>query len=162
MTNTTNNPFNKTLDPAYAQKMQEVKEAVLRKAISINDKLYGHVQYFDDDSPLKVHGDYYGLTWSFNKLGYDGTIIYDTRKAMADINEPKRDLMVIFSCHDDLVANRYPLYLKEPAKTNELLDKLPINLIGFINPDLSEGVKFDDLVPVVCQPPQIKIRGLVA
>lgn len=149
MTNTTNNPFNKTLDPAYAQKMKEVKEAVLHKAVSINDKLYGQVQYFDDDSPLKVHGDYHGLTWSFNNLGYDGTIIYDTKKAMANINEPKRDLMVIFSCHDDLVANRYPLYLKEPTKTIELLDKLPINLIGFINPDLNEGVKFDDLVPVV-------------
>lgn len=149
MTNTTNNPFNKTLDPAYAQKMQEVKEAVLRKAISINDKLYGRVQYFADDLPLIESGDYYGLTRSFNNLGYDGTITYDTKKAMANINEPKRDLMVIFSCHDDLVANRYPLYLKEPTKTIELLDKLPINLIGFINPDLNDGVKFDDLVPVV-------------
>lgn len=149
MTNSTNMSFNKTLDPAYAQKMKEVKEAVLRKAISINDKLYGRVQYFDDASPLIASGDYYGLTRSFNNLGYDATIIYDTKKAIADINEPKRDLMVIFSCHDDLVANRYPLYLKEPAKTIELLDKLPINLIGFINPNLNDGVKFDDLVPVV-------------
>ena len=149
MTNITNASFNKTLDPAYAQKIKEVKEAVLRKAVSINDKLYGRVQYFDDDLPLIESGDYYGLTRSFNNLGYDGTIIYDIKKAMADINEPKRDLMVIFSCHDDLVTNRYPLYLKEPTKTNELLDKLPINLIGFINPDLNDGVKFDDLVPVV-------------
>ena len=149
MTNTANSSFNKTLDPAYAQKMKEVKEAVLRKAVSINDKLYGRVQYFDDASPLIESGDYYGLTRSFNNLGYDGTIIYDTKKAMADINEPKRDLMVIFSCHDDLVTNRYPLYLKEPTKTIELLDKLPINLIGFINPDLNGGVKFDDLIPVV-------------
>lgn len=75
MTNTTNNPFNKTLDPAYAQKMQEVKEAVLHKAVSINDKLYGRVQYFDDASPLIASGDYYGLTRSFNNLGYDGTIV---------------------------------------------------------------------------------------
>lgn len=149
MTNTTNSPFNKTLDSAYAQKMKEVKEAVLRKAISINDKLYGRAQYFDDSLSIIESGDYYGLTRSFNNLGYDSTIIYDIKKAMADINKPKRDLMVIFSCHDDLVANRYPLYLKEPTKTIELLDKLPINLIGFINPDLNDGVKFDDLVPVV-------------
>lgn len=147
--NITNVPFNKTLDPAYAQKIKEVKEGVLRKTVSINDKLYGRVQYFADALPLKVHGDYHGLTWSFNSLGYGGTVIYDIKKAMIDINEPKRDLMVIFSCHDDLVANRYPLYLKDPTKTIELLDKLPINLIGFINPDLNEGVKFDDLVPVV-------------
>lgn len=149
MTNITNMSFNKTLDPAYTQKIKEVKEAVLRKAVSLNDELYGQVKYFDDALPLKESGDYYGLTRIFDGLGYSGTIIYDIKKAMADINEPKRDLMVIFSCHDDLVANRYPLYLKEPTKTIELLDKLPINLIGFINPDLNEGVKFDDLVPVV-------------
>ena len=149
MTNITNNPFNKALDPAYVQKIKEVKEAVLRKAVGINDKLYGQVKYFDGALPLKESGDYYGLTRIFGSLGYGGTIIYDIKKAMADINEPKRDLMVIFSCHDDLVDNRYPLYLKEPAKTIELLDKLPINLIGFINPDLNEGVKFDDLVPII-------------
>lgn len=149
MTNITNISFNKTLDPAYAQKIKEVKEAVLRKTVSINDKLYGQVKYFDSTLQLKESGDYYGLTRIFNGFSYVSTIIYDIKKAMADINEPKRDLMVIFSCHDDLVANRYPLYLKEPAKTIELLDKLPINLIGFINPDLNEGVKFDDLVPII-------------
>lgn len=149
MTNITNISFNKTLDPAYAQKIKEVKEAVLRKEVSLNDKLYGQVQYFDSALPLEESGDYYGLTRIFGDLGYSGTIIYDIKKAMANINEPKRDLMVIFSCHDDLVANRYPLYLKEPAKTIELIDKLPIDLIGFINPDLNEGVKFDDLIPVV-------------
>lgn len=155
--NITNMSFNKTLDPAYAQKIKEVKEVVLRKEVSLNDKLYGQVQYFDSDLPLKksgdyhelTPGDYYGLTRIFNGFGYGGTIIYDIKKAMANINKPERDLMVIFSCHDDLVANRYPLYLKEPTKTIELIDKLPINLIGFINPDLNNGVKFDDLVPVL-------------
>ena len=80
MTNTTNMSFNKTLDPAYAQKMKEIKEVVLRKEVSLNDKLYGRVQYLDDTLPLEVSGDYYGLNRSFNNLGYDGTIIYDTKK----------------------------------------------------------------------------------